>query len=64
MLGHKSEITYDDITKLKYVNACFKESLRLYPPAVELSRLVTDELIVNGLRVPKNTGYIVNFFCK
>lgn len=72
VLGSKSDITYDDITKLKYCGAVFKESLRLYPPATEVSRLVTDELIVNGYRIPKNTGYFVShiyylkkvFFCK
>ncbi|CAG7690227.1 unnamed protein product, partial [Allacma fusca] len=31
-------VTYQDLTNLKYLEFCLKESLRLYPPATVLSR--------------------------
>ena len=61
MLGSRTEITYDDATKFKYVSCVFKESLRLYPPATEVTRFVTEEITANSYRIPKDTPVMVNF---
>ena len=59
VLGSRTELTFDDLGKLKYINAVFKESLRLYPPAPEVTRLAVQEMNVDGIRVPKNTTLMV-----
>ncbi len=60
MLGSKTTIDYEDITKMKYIGCVFKESLRLFPPATELIRFVPEEREINGLKIPKRTPYTVN----
>ncbi|KAL2845469.1 fatty acid hydroxylase [Aspergillus pseudoustus] len=55
-------IKFEHISKLKYVQACLRESLRLYPTAPAFSREVsgpTDEVIGNGeYRIPKGVSVI------
>ena len=52
IIGSRSEITYEDVTKLKYIGCVFKEALRLYPPAPALTRVITDEMNIDGLKIP------------
>ncbi len=60
VLGSKTTIDYEDITKMKYIGCVFKESLRLFPPATELFRFVPEDREINGLKIPKRTPYTVN----
>jgi cytochrome P450 len=55
ILGERNDITYEDITSLKYCASVFKEALRLYPPAAALWRLITEEMEIDGYKIPKNT---------
>ncbi len=59
VLGSRTQINHDDISKLKYVSCVFKESLRLYPPATEVSRALTEEMEICGYRIPKNSNAMV-----
>lgn len=61
VIGSRTEITYDDITKLKYLSCVFKEALRLYPPVPEIARLATEAMNINGFYLPPNTDMIVGF---
>ena len=38
VLGAKTDISFDDINKLEYTGAVFKEALRKWPPASEFSK--------------------------
>ena len=62
MIGDRTEISYQDAIDLKYCNALFKETLRLFPPVPGTNRLVTDELTINGIQVPANTLYYLSSY--
>ena len=63
VLGSRNEITYEDISKLKYVGCVFKEALRIYPAGPFLSRYLTEDVeSANGLRIPANTHIAVIYF--
>lgn len=61
VLGEKTFITYEDLSELKYCNAVFKETLRLWPPVQRLNRICPDEMVINGLKIPPNTIFSVYF---
>jgi len=62
ILGERTEISYQDAMDLKYCNAIFKESLRLYPPVPNLNRINTQDMNINGLNIPKGSFLLVFFF--
>ncbi|KAK4405800.1 7-deoxyloganic acid hydroxylase [Sesamum angolense] len=55
VLGDKKNITADDIANMKYVNMIVNETLRLFPPAIELTRVVEEETSVGDLVLPKGS---------
>ena len=59
VLGERIDVTYQDITELKYCTALFKETLRLFPPVPHVGRKITDKMVVNGYEIPKNSTLIV-----
>jgi cytochrome P450 len=60
VLGKRTEITYEDITELKYCASVFKEALRLWPPAAVISRCNTEDMVIEGYKIPKNSWIQVN----
>ena len=60
VIGDKDVITYEDTTKLEYINQVLKETLRLYPPAPGTSRDTPEEVTVDGYRLPKGSTIIVS----
>ena len=62
VLGDRILVTYQDTVDLKYCSAIFKESLRLYPPAGSIDRQATEEMEINGIKIPSDTHIIVNEF--
>jgi cholesterol 24(S)-hydroxylase len=55
ILGKRNEITYQDIVDLKYCSCIFKEALRLYPVVPIIDRCTTDDIEINGYKIPSNT---------
>ncbi|KAL3828740.1 hypothetical protein ACJIZ3_017542 [Penstemon smallii] len=53
VLGNSNELTHDSLNQLKIVSMIIYEVLRLYPPVMELSRIVEEETELGGYRIPK-----------
>ncbi|XP_062607936.1 cytochrome P450 3A8-like [Saccostrea cucullata] len=54
--------TYDNIQKLGYLDMVFNETLRLYPPATRTNRNNSEEIEVDGIKIPPNTEIIFPIF--
>lgn len=53
-------LTFDSIHSMKYLDAVFKESLRIYPPVINFtSRECVADTTVNGIFIPKGTWIFV-----
>lgn len=48
VMGDRTSPTYEDVSKFKYLDACFKEALRLNPPVQQLKRECAQDTIVLG----------------
>ncbi|HEX8287251.1 MAG TPA: cytochrome P450 [Pyrinomonadaceae bacterium] len=58
--GHSP--TYEDYTRLSYTEKVLAESMRLYPPAWAVGRLVTEEHQFGGYVVPKKSLVLASMF--
>ncbi|KAJ2947942.1 hypothetical protein O0L34_g9735 [Tuta absoluta] len=47
--------TIEDFAKMKYLECCIKESLRLYPPVPFVSRLIDEDVELSNYTVPAST---------
>lgn len=54
--------TYDALQKLPYVKAIVKESLRLYPVVPINARVMTEDTVLNGYLIPKDTCILFNVY--
>lgn len=52
--------TLDDLSKLPYTLAVFQESMRLFPPAPLIPRLIHNDTDLGGCRVQKGARIVVN----
>ena len=60
--GTKSNVTKSDMTQMKYLEACIKESLRLYPSVPFFGRNASKDLVLDGMHVKKGTS-VLAFIC-
>ncbi|XP_046640779.1 cytochrome P450 4c3-like isoform X1 [Daphnia pulicaria] len=55
-------VTAQDLTQLKYLECCIKESLRLYPSLPVIARRLTEDVQAEGYTLPKGLTVILNIF--
>ncbi|KAL3918290.1 MAG: hypothetical protein SGILL_004307, partial [Bacillariaceae sp.] len=63
VLGSRSSPTYEDICNLKYLEACFKETLRMYPPVGFLARECATDTIVKGNHLLRKGQRVETLVC-
>lgn len=63
IIGSSALPTYDQVRELKYANAVFKETLRLYPPVSRNTKLALDnDVLPNGVEITKGTMVIFSAY--
>ena len=62
-VGKERTLNESDISRLVYLQAIVKETLRLYPPApLSGPRELSEDCIIGGYHVPKGTRLITNIW--
>ncbi|VDN54401.1 unnamed protein product [Dracunculus medinensis] len=56
------EITRDDLKKMKYLEQCMKESIRLYPTVVLIGRRITQDIEIGGYTIPAGVTACISPF--
>lgn len=52
-LKEGGELNYHGVKRLKYLEMCINESLRLYNPIIRNARICNKETVINGVQIPK-----------
>ena len=53
------DLTVADLSKMKYLECCIKETLRLYPSIPIYSRSLEAEAVLDGHVLPKGTSIMI-----
>ena len=59
-LGDTVEVTYNNFSKLVYLNAVIKETLRLFPPVAIVSRVLEKDFTFNEYIIPARTTITIS----
>lgn len=54
--------TMADIPKMKYLECCIKESLRLYPAVPNFKRIITEDFELGGYQIPAGTTISMHIY--
>ena len=57
VLGNKPHPLWDDIQNMKLVRNTVKETLRLYVPIGLLPRVLSEDAVINGYRIPAGVSH-------
>lgn len=56
------EITVDDLKKMKYLEQCMKETIRMYPTVVMIGRRITEDTNICGYTIPAGVTACISPF--
>ncbi|XP_072284108.1 cholesterol 24-hydroxylase-like isoform X2 [Pyxicephalus adspersus] len=62
VIGSKTDIEFEDLTKLQYFSQVLNETLRLYPPAPGTSRMVDEEIVLHDVKIPAHAVVMFNSY--
>uniref|UniRef100_A0AC35TWC5 Cytochrome P450 4c3 n=1 Tax=Rhabditophanes sp. KR3021 TaxID=114890 RepID=A0AC35TWC5_9BILA len=57
-----SDITFEQLGRLKYLECCLKESLRLYPSVPIYNRVLDQDEVVDDKIIPRGTEILINAY--
>lgn len=55
-----SDVTYEDLPNLEYLERCIRETLRLFPPGPVIARLTTADIQLPSGTIPKGTTVVLD----
>ena len=56
---YEQDVTMEHLSKMKYLECCVKEGLRLYPSVPIVGRDIKRDTIIDGQHVPKGTSVLI-----
>ncbi|XP_067894559.1 cholesterol 24-hydroxylase-like [Heterodontus francisci] len=62
VVGMKRDVTAEDIGRLQYLHQVLKETLRLYPPGPGTSRWLSEDMVIEGIKIPGGVSVIFNTY--
>ncbi|KAM4690204.1 cholesterol 24-hydroxylase [Rhinophrynus dorsalis] len=62
VIGVKRDISFEDIGKLEYMTQVLKESLRIYPPGPGTNRYIEEDIVIDGIRIPRGVPIAFNTY--
>ena len=60
VIGDKSDVSYDDTSKVKILDNCIKEAMRLYPAAPLIGRRCIKDDKIGPYVIPANTELFID----
>ena len=55
------DVTVENLSKIKYLDNCIKEAMRLYPPAIGVDRILSKDIEIASHCIPKGTSIAIRF---
>jgi len=62
VMGDSKYVTYEMLKQFKYLEMVIKESLRVYPSVPFIGRKLTDDIIIDGVAIPKGTDVGISIY--
>ncbi|TKR87450.1 hypothetical protein L596_011847 [Steinernema carpocapsae] len=57
--GEDRDVTMEDLNKMKYLEQCMKETIRILPTVPMIGRRITEETVVSGYTIPVGVTVMV-----
>ncbi|XP_005113028.2 leukotriene-B4 omega-hydroxylase 3 [Aplysia californica] len=55
VMGGRTDVAWEELSRLQFTSQCIKESLRLHSPVPSVERLLSEDVSVDGHTIPKGT---------